>query len=190
MATMRKIDNAAAATMSAEITEWPTLWESAKKEGKRTLPGLIALDSERSPLTVGDVNGLEYHYRETDVGCAEHQDPTCLCDVVIDQPLQMSATYDYEYANVADKDAGTLNWWMHVLGMHDAHANITKLATDTNGKVTKWATQATGSCNLLQFALDLDDPAMSSADLSDIYGISQYQIRHLRRKLNGQERRR
>lgn len=191
MATMRSTPFMAMRSGSQIVgEEWPIPWDVAKREGDRSKLGLISQANKGDSLSADDVAQLHYHYRETGVGCAEHSDPSCLCDVVVTDPVQIQPTYDYPYADLSADDAGTLDWWLHVLAMHDALHTITVLATETNGRVTKWETAAAEGVQLLQLALDLDDPAMMPKDIFVKYGMSRNQSGHLRRKLRGQTRRR
>lgn len=123
------------------------------------------------------MSGIEYRYRfaETGVGCAEHADPTCLCDVVITQPVAVSSeTLHYEFAPLIEERVGSPAWWAGILACHDLE-HYGRRMTERGGLINL------DEARRPQFLLDLVDETMSGEAVGRRYGVTQQVVNYWRR---------
>lgn len=92
-----------------------------------------------------------YRFTQTGVGCKAHDDPACLCDVVITAPVADDA-FTVSFSGLAKQAMGATRvsegnfyeWASLVLGMHDAERNLPPDESATKptahkGTVTAWS---------------------------------------------------
>jgi hypothetical protein len=127
------------------------------------------------------MSGIKYRYRfaETYAACAEHDDPTCLCDVVIKTPTQVSKdVLYYEYAEAIEERVGTPAWWAGILAAHDLEKYAEKYHESGVSNVDM------SGIDMGQFLLDTTDESVNAADVARRYGLSPAVVQWWRAKWN------
>jgi hypothetical protein len=197
MPTMRKISKSYTSTpnygLDDCLEEWPTMYRTKAQINGRRSGGM--LDADREGLNgddIDDLSGLRYEPVETGVGCATHGDPDCLCDVVITQPVVVSAlSTDYSYAELSGLPHGGLEWWLNILAVHDALTGIDKMVS-ASGTITKKGQPFAGT-DVVRLSLDFQNDSLSPKQISEKWGITDMnQLKYFRRKAvtgSGRERR-
>lgn len=178
-----------------ETDPWPVDWDSIVRQerpvdGYRNGWGLIPENASPSDPSVDDVEPLHllrYDTYETGVGCADHGDPECLCDVHVTEPVQVAcSTGDYEWADLSRLRHGTVDWWRSILGVHDAMHVLTTLATDSDGKVGRFKGRFTDGTDVVRYALDLSNmEGLTHGQVAEIHNVGYGSVQHARRRLQG-----
>lgn len=174
------------------LEEWPAPYRTDKQIRGRRKGGLITPEAEGlDPDDVAPLSELRYEPVETGVGCAEHADPACLCDVVVTEPVQIAvSTCDYEYAALSDEPQGSHGWWLNILAVHDALTGIDKMVSAA-GSITR-GTRPFAGTDMVRLSLDFQNDSMSPKQIALKWGISDMnQIKYFRRKAicgSGRER--
>lgn len=187
-----------------EFDEWPNDWSMEelknrpidRMRGSGLVPtdrhGDSGDDSGGTMLrrsSVGALKDLRYEPYETGVGCAEHDDPACLCDVHISEPVDISvSTRQYDWADVPGVPHGTYDWWCSILGRSDAYSTLEKLA-QSRGGAGRIRSKFHEELDIVAYALDLGNyEGMRHAQVARKHGLSREQVEHQRRKLWKQEK--
>jgi hypothetical protein len=127
---------------------------------------------------------FEYEYRfvETGVGCAAHNDPTCLCDVIVSAPSEIADGYLLTESVSLRPDENLMSW----LGRRAALAEIqwigTKADYDRDSLVWSYAGIRFGEA-APQYLLDVMDTTVVSTDVAKRWGIPDGTVRSQRKLL-------
>ena len=178
-----------------ETEEWPVDWDSEVRESRHVDGytngwGLVPSNGNTHDPRLEDVaplSLLRYEPVETGVGCAEHGLPECLCDVVIDNTIEiMVQTSEYEWADLSGLKHGTANWWRSILGVHTAKDVLVRLASEPDGSIGRLHGKFGNGTDIVRYALDLDNvEGLTHQQVADTHGVGYGAVQHARRKLAG-----